>query len=69
MRYTITDGGLGGVERGERISDQGLMAGVGEESRFGSGTRVSGHVAKNGGPQFGNAFAGEGRCADRVLAG
>ena len=69
MRDAVVDGGLGGVERGERIANQGLMARVGQESGFGAGTRVSGDVAENGGAQFGDAFAGEGGGADWLVAG
>src|ERR1700687_3198875 len=48
----------GGVERGERVGDEFLVAHAGQEAGFELDGGVSGDVGEDGGGQGGDAFAG-----------
>ena len=52
------------IQSVEGIANQRLMAGVGQESRFGGRNSVAGDMAKDRGPNLRNAFAGESGGAD-----
>src|SRR5208282_3781336 len=58
VRHSSRDGSARGVERGERVGDQLLMADAGKKSALQLVGAVSADVLQNGGAQHRNAFAG-----------